>query len=93
MQINPTTFAPAKFANLGSIVNLIIPILMVGAALLFLIMIISAAFTYLMAGGNPENIKKAQKALTFAVLGLVLVISAYTIMKVIAFVFKISLYF
>ncbi|MCL4374737.1 hypothetical protein M1523_02650 [Patescibacteria group bacterium] len=93
MQINPTTFAPARFANLASIANLIIPILMVGAAIIFLVMVIRAAFSYLMASGNPENIKKAQKALSFAVVGLVLVILAYTIIKVIAFVFNISLFF
>ncbi|PJB89636.1 hypothetical protein CO083_00395 [Candidatus Roizmanbacteria bacterium CG_4_9_14_0_8_um_filter_34_12] len=91
--INPTSFAPAKFMNIGVIYNLITPLLMIGAAILFLVTIISAAFTYLTAGGNAENIKKAQKSLMFAIIGLVFVISAYLIMKIIAFVFNLTLPF
>lgn len=91
--INPTSFAPAKFMNIGIIYSLIAPLLMVGAAILFLVTIISAAFTYFTAGGNSENIKKAQKSLMFAILGLVFVISAYLIMKLIAFVFNLTLPF
>jgi len=91
--INPTSFAPAKFINIGVIYNLITPLLMIGAAILFLVTIISAAFTYLTAGGNAENIKKAQKSLMFAIIGLVFVISAYLIMKIIAFVFNLTLPF
>ena len=91
--INPTSFAPAKFMNVGIIYSLITPLLMVGAVVLFLVTIISAAFTYLTAGGNAENIKKAQKSLMFAIIGLVFVISAYLIMKIIAFVFNLTLPF
>lgn len=91
--INPTSFTPARFMNIGIIYNLITPLLMVGASVLFLVTILSAAFTYLTASGNPENIKKAQKSLMFAILGLVFVISAYLIMKIIAFVFNLTLPF
>jgi len=91
--INPTSFAPAKFMNIGVIYNLITPLLMIGAAILFLVTILSAAFTYLTAGGNAENIKKAHKSLMFAIIGLVFVISAYLIMKIIAFVFNLTLPF
>jgi len=93
MQINSTTFAPAKFANIGTLLNLITPLLMVGAAVIFLVMLIMGAFTYLMAGDNPENVKKAQKTLMFSVVGLVIVISAYLIMKIIGYIFKFPLIF
>lgn len=91
--INPTSFAPAKFMNIGIIYNLITPLLMVGATILFLVTIVSAAFTYLTAGGDSEKIKKAQKSLTYAILGLIFVICAYLIMKIIAFIFNLTLPF
>jgi len=91
--INPTSFAPGKFINVAIIYNLITPLLMIGALILFLVTIVSAAFTYLTAGGNAENIKKAQKSLMFAIIGLVFVVSAYLIMKIIAFVFNLILPF
>lgn len=91
--INPTSFAPANFINIEVIYRLITPLLMIGAAILFLATIISAAFTYINADGNPENIKKAQKSMMFAVLGLLLVVSAYLITKIFAFIFNLKLPF
>lgn len=81
----------AKFDSLGTILNLIIPLITVGASLLFLVMILSAAFTILTSGGNSEKIGKAQKNLIFAIIGLIIVIFAYIFVKLIGRVFNISL--
>lgn len=74
---DPNVFKPAKFANFSTLINLILPLLTAGAALLFLIIFLSAAFRILTHGDNPEDIKKAQHTIAFAVLGLIVVIASF----------------
>jgi len=70
--------------------NVFIPLLIVGAALLLLVMLLYGAFTILTAAGNPENIKKAQKIFTFAILGLIVVILSFLFVKLISIIFNIA---
>lgn len=74
---DPNIFAPAKFTNLSTILNLILPLATGGAALLFLAVILSASFKILTHGDSPEAIKKAQSSIAFAVLGLIVVIISF----------------
>jgi len=89
--INLTSFPAAKFANFGIIINLIVPIIMIGAAGGFLIMLIMAAFSIITGEGKPEAISKAGKTATFAIIGLVIVLSAFIFVKLIGMIFKINL--
>lgn len=43
------------------------------------VLIVYAGFTWMTAGGNEEKIKSAQKTLMAAVIGLVIILSAYAI--------------
>jgi hypothetical protein len=89
MEINATTFPAAKFANIGVLMKVIMPLLTLGAALIFLAMLMYGGFTVLTAGGNPDNIAKAKKIITASGLGLILVISAYLIVKIVGIVFNV----
>ncbi|PIS15934.1 hypothetical protein COT62_01065 [Candidatus Roizmanbacteria bacterium CG09_land_8_20_14_0_10_41_9] len=91
--IDETTFPPARIGNIGEILNTVLPLLMLGAALLFLVMFLFAGFQWLTAGGSTDNTKKAQKTMTFAVLGLVIVVISYTAVKLIGFILQIRLPF
>lgn len=51
------------------------------------IMFIVGGFSYLTSGGNPEKIKKAQGTLKFAIIGFVLFLSAFLILKAIDILF------
>lgn len=51
------------------------------------IMFIIGAFQYLTSLGNPERIKKAQGTLKFALLGFILFMSAFLILKTIDVLF------
>ncbi len=87
--INPL----AKFGDLGVILNVVIPLLTTGAGLLFLVMLVYGAFMYLQSGGKAENIKKAQSTLTFAIIGFVIVLCSYLIIKLIGVIFQIQMPF
>ncbi|OGK63087.1 hypothetical protein A2334_00425 [Candidatus Roizmanbacteria bacterium RIFOXYB2_FULL_38_10] len=81
----------AGISNLGSIINVLTPILMVGAGLVFLVMLVIGAFTWITSGGTPENMKKAQGILTSAAIGLVIVLCSYLIVKLLGYVFNIEM--
>lgn len=55
--------------------------------LVLFVMLIIGAFTYLTSGGNPERVKKAQGTFKFAIIGFILFISAFLILKVISVLF------
>ena len=47
------------------------------------VMFIMGAFSYLTSLGNPEKLKKAQGTLRYAVIGLVIFLASFLILKVI----------
>jgi len=51
------------------------------------IMFIVGAFLYLTSLGNPEKVKKAQGTLKFALLGFILFIGSFLILKIIDIIF------
>jgi len=48
------------------------------------VMMIIGAFRYLLSGGNAKGIDDGQKTITYAVLGLVVALSAYIILKIVS---------
>lgn len=51
------------------------------------IMFVIGAFNYLTSVGNPERVKKAQSTLKFALIGFVLFLFAFIILRTIDFLF------
>ena len=93
-QINPTTlptfFPPARFANISSVTNLLIPIIFVGSALVFLGIMLLGGFKILTAGGDTENIQQAKKLFTYSMFGMVVILTAYLIVKLLSFIAQIK---
>ncbi len=87
--INPTSFAPAKFGDVSSLLNLVLPLVSLGAVLVFLFMMLRASFTILTGGGVPEQVVKAQKMFMFAALGLGVVLASFIIVKLIGVILNI----
>jgi hypothetical protein len=80
-----------KYGSISSILNTLLPLLTIGAFLLFLATALWGAFSWLRAGDSTENVKKAQKILTYAVIGLILVAVSYTAVKLVAMILQINL--
>ena len=51
------------------------------AAIALFIMLLVGGFKYITSGGNPKSLESARKTLTYAILGMVLVASAYLILR------------
>lgn len=93
LDINPTTFAPAKISNLGTILNVILPLLQVGAGLLFLVMLLQAGFTWITAGDKAENLANARKRIMFAIIGLLIVVLSFVFVKILGYMLQINMPF
>lgn len=72
---------PAPLSALNSVFGTLLSsvITLVGAA--SLIMLLAGGFQYFSAGGDKEGAARAQRTLTYAVIGLILTASAYMILS------------
>ncbi|GEM_PF-4627254 len=73
----------------GDLISLILPNILVLAGVIFFFLIVGAGFMLIKnAGGdaNAQDTAKAKAAVTFAVIGFLLVISAYFILQIIGVV-------
>lgn len=86
--IDPTTFPAAKIASVRQIVNLALPLAMTGAGLVFLFVLLRAAFSILTNGDNPDALKKAYSGISMAVLGLVVIILSYLAIQLLGVILK-----
>jgi amino acid transporter len=55
--------------------------------LVLFIMFVIGSFNYLISAGNPERVKKAQSTIKFAIIGFVLFLFAFVIIKAIDYFF------
>jgi magnesium-transporting ATPase (P-type) len=86
----PGNFEPSKISNVSTLLNIILPFLTLGGALVFLAMSLWAGFKVITGGDNKEQISQAQKTLAFAVVGLIVVVSSFLLVKLIGFVLGIN---
>ena len=61
--------------TIGTIIKAFLGLL----GIIFIILIIWAGYNWMTAGGNEEKISKAKNTLTRAIIGLIIISSAYTI--------------
>lgn len=74
---------PAVFENL-------ITAAVVFAGVVAVIFIIVAGYKYLTSGGDPKKLEGAQKTLTFAIIGLFLIVFSFLIINLISYVTGVS---
>ena len=92
-QINladPSKNPVARFNSFAVVINLVVPVLMAIAALGLLAMLVRAAFTIITASGQPENIAKAQKTITWAIAGIIMIVASYTLIRLIGYILNIQ---
>lgn len=69
--------------NLSCIFQNVVQSALALAGILLFILLLSGGFRYITSGGDPKAIESAQKTLTYAVLGLVLILVSYLILVLI----------
>ena len=66
-------------ASIASIVSVIIEVALGLLAIIFVVLLVIAGFNWMTAGGNEEKIDKAKQTITRAIIGLAIIIAAYSI--------------
>lgn len=84
-------FAPARFATIATLLNIVLPLLTTGAGMIFLVMALYGAFNLLTHGDNPEAVKKAYGIITYAALGLLIVIGSFIAVRIIGSMLKVNI--
>lgn len=87
---DPNVNPLAKFAKIADLMNIFLPLLMIGAAFVLLVMLLYGGYLRITAGDNPENVTKAQRTMTYAILGLVIIIISFAVVRLITAIFNIA---
>jgi len=73
-------------ATIGSLVplfkNIVSAVLAFSGVVLF-VMLLVGGFSFLFSGGDPKQVQKAQGTITNAIIGLVVIVGSYLILKII----------
>lgn len=69
---------------LGSLLSFGITLLLITAALLSVIFLILGGIGWITSGGDKEGLEKAKKKITFAIIGLIVVLLAFFIVNVLS---------
>ena len=71
-----------NYNNFGVMINLLAFVLTLASGLLFFFLILTAGYQLVFAGGKEEALRSAKKRLTTGIVGMLVVISAYWISRV-----------
>lgn len=73
--------------TLATIVNRVVSFVIPLAAVLLFFVLIMGGYGYLMSQGNPEKVKSAQAKITAGIIGFVLLILSYLVVRLITYIF------
>ena len=72
-------FAARNFAGatIGDIINALIPYIFVSAGLIMFLFLIYSGYQWMISRGDPKGIAQAQQNFTYAIIGFLVIFSAY----------------
>ena len=85
----PTTIAPIN--NIIVVIRGIIQLILIIAFVIAFIMLIIGGLRWILAGGDEKSVEKARNTITAALIGLVIVLVAYAIIRIVEVFFNVTL--
>ncbi|MBP9690948.1 hypothetical protein KBD81_02605 [Candidatus Woesebacteria bacterium] len=86
-KVNPT----ARFDSINTLLGIIVPTVTVIAAVMFGAMLMFAGIKIATAGGEPEKIQSAQQTATYAVMGILIIVLSYLVVRLLGYIFQIEI--
>lgn len=78
-------FAPAnKFTSLADLVNLLSRGVAYGGGFMIIVAFVYSAYLYISAGGEAKNIEKTKTVLSYAIIGMMVIVASYWLTQIIA---------
>lgn len=75
---------PAQLSQLEDVFGSVVTSLLALGGIVLFLMLLSGGFKYLTSGGDPKATEGAQKTLTYAIGGLVMLAGSYIILRIIS---------
>lgn len=75
---------PAELSQLEDVFGSVVTSLLALGGIVLFLMLLSGGFKYLTSGGDPKATESAQKTLTHAIGGLVMLAGSFLILKIIS---------
>jgi len=73
---------PAQLADIVNVIKNIIGILAPAAGIAFFFMILVGGFQFLMSGGDPKATAAARNTMTYALIGIILVVASWIVILI-----------
>lgn len=78
--------------TIGQIISTIIRVLLIAAAVVFFLWLVLGGIRWIMSGGDKARVETARDQVTHALIGLVIVFSAFAIARLIDVLFGVNLF-
>ncbi len=85
--------SPPSFACIPEVIQNVINGFLYFAGTVAMFFIVFAGIKYLLSGGDPKQVEGAKKTLTYAIIGLIVVLSAFFIINFLHYITGVSLDF
>ena len=95
VEIDSTIFSPAgSFPTIGSLINVLVPNILIVAGIVLFIMFIFVGFQYIRQAGasDPAALQKIWSTLTMIVIGFVVIVCAFWLVKIIEIVTGVNIF-
>lgn len=86
--VEPAAAAPAGVANVETFIRNVITVLAGLAGLVATGFFVAGGFTYITSSGNPEQLDKAKRTITWSAIGLAIVIAAWVLAQIVTTIAK-----
>lgn len=91
IQPGVTEFQPLTTITFEGVIQALISLVLIVAALIFFFMLVLGGVRWITSGGNKEQTEAARSQLTAAIIGIVIVFSAWAIIQIIQRFFGITI--
>ena len=73
--------------SIGDLVNRLVDFIIPLSGIILLLVLIWGGYDYLLSHGDPEKVKSGKGKITAGIIGFIIIILAYTLTKLIAYIF------
>jgi len=84
-------FPASRFGDINTLISIVVPTLTIIGVVIFGAMFMWAGFLVLTAGGEPDKLQQAQQTAIYAGAGMLVIIAAFLIVRLLAFVFGLEI--
>lgn len=77
---DPTGQAPARISDFEALFGRLLYYILAFAAVVVFIMFLLGGFKWLTSAGNPKNVESARNTLTYAIIGLIVILFSYIVL-------------